>query len=100
MRGEVLCWWLLRAIRVDPEGASFLVKRIDFVRQIGLEIRVQGEVAERLKAPDWKSCIQLNLYRGFESLSLRQFIQDFMAIGMRTRAEGSTKCTAFRTFHF
>ncbi len=65
--GGVSVWRRLGLIR-----ASFLVKRIDFARQIGLEIRVQGEVAERLKAPDWKSCIQLNLYRGFESLSLRQ----------------------------
>ena len=32
---------------------------------------VYGEVAEWLKAPAWKVGIQGNLYRGFESLSLR-----------------------------
>ena len=52
--GGTSVWRRLALIR-----ASFLVKRIDFARQIGLEIRMQGEVAERLKAPDWKSCIQL-----------------------------------------
>ena len=62
-----------------------LLKRIDFAGQIGLEIRMQGEVAERLKAPDWKSCIQLNLYRGFESLSLRHNIHRFFVTGIRTR---------------
>lgn len=32
-----------------------------------------GEMAERLKAHDWKSCISRKGYRGFESLSLHQF---------------------------
>jgi abhydrolase domain-containing protein 6 len=35
-------------------------------------LRTNGEVAERLKAHAWKVCIQVKLYRGFESLSLRQ----------------------------
>lgn len=31
-----------------------------------------GEMAERLKAHAWKACVRGNLYRGFESRSLRQ----------------------------
>jgi hypothetical protein len=31
-----------------------------------------GEVTERLKVHDWKSCVRLTPYRGFESLPLRQ----------------------------
>ncbi len=31
-----------------------------------------GEVTERLKVHDWKSCVPLKGYRGFESPPLRQ----------------------------
>ena len=30
-----------------------------------------GEVTERLKVHDWKSCVRLTPHRGFESLPLR-----------------------------
>ena len=33
-----------------------------------------GEVTERLKVHDWKSCVRLTPYRGFESLPLRQHV--------------------------
>ena len=33
-----------------------------------------GEVTERLKVHDWKSCVRLTPYRGFESLPLRQYL--------------------------
>ena len=32
---------------------------------------LSGEVTERLKVHDWKSCVQLALNRGFESPPLR-----------------------------
>ena len=36
-----------------------------------------GEVTERLKVHDWKSCVRLTPYRGFESLPLRHPTRKF-----------------------
>ncbi len=35
--------------------------------------RLHGEMTEWLKVHAWKACVPLKGYRGFESLSLRQF---------------------------
>ena len=57
-----------------------------------LQIRIThpGEMAEWFKAHAWKACVG-KIYRGFESLSLRQFdfceLSHFRGLVMRTRLQ-------------
>ena len=59
-----------------PKGASIPFAKFKLAAGFKPRPRVQliGEVTERLKVHDWKSCVRLTPYRGFESLPLRQTV--------------------------